>query len=340
MPLAFAVFVMALAAVPLLGTNLVPDLSQGEFAFRVRLPEGTTLESNAEIIERVERRSLADGRFHARLLRRRQLALDRLGPADAGREPGPGQLRPADDARAEDEAAAIERVRGIFALFPNVEAELAHPSVLSVRPPLAVHLFSENLADLEVAAETTADMMWDLPAVQDVATSSEPGNPEITIELDRERADESRRAGRAAVALVAAADRRRDRRAVPREEQRLDIRLRASEAWRDRASEIAALRLPAGQRHGRARVGVRQRVARARAGGDPPHRRRACGTGDGQGGLGRPGPRAGRDEGRAGRAGSAGERRRRAGGSGRRAAGVVRRACAWRWPWRSSWSTW
>ena len=63
LPLAFAGFVMAVAVVPLLGTNLVPDLSQGEFAFRIRLDEGTTLEASAEIVERIERRAIEDGRF-------------------------------------------------------------------------------------------------------------------------------------------------------------------------------------------------------------------------------------------------------------------------------------
>jgi HAE1 family hydrophobic/amphiphilic exporter-1 len=147
-----------------------------------------------------------------------------------------------DGAGAEEESAAIERVRAIFSLFPSAEAELAHPSVLSVRPPLAVHLFSEDLAELDVAAAATARMMWTLPAVEDVATSSEPGNPEIKIELDRERA--------AGLGVQAEPLSRSLRRQVGgeivgqfrEEEQRLDIRLRASEAWRDRASEIAALR--------------------------------------------------------------------------------------------------
>jgi HAE1 family hydrophobic/amphiphilic exporter-1 len=242
LPPAFGVFVMAVAAVPLLGTNLVPDLSQGEFAFRVRLPEGTTLESSAEILGRVERRAVADGRFD------RVFSVVGSWPSTAsGRQTLGENLAQVnfvlpDGARAEDEAAAIDRVREIFAVFPSVEAELAHPSVLSVRPPLAVHLFSEDLADLDTAAGTTADMMWGLPAVQDVATSSEPGNPEITIELDRERAADldvraeplSRSLQRQIGGEIVGEFRE--------EEQRLDIRLRASEAWRDRASEIAALR--------------------------------------------------------------------------------------------------
>ena len=73
LPPAFAAFVLAVLATPLLGTNLVPDLAQGEFAFRVRLPEGSTLESSAETIGRVEDRLIASG--GASLSRRRSLLL-------------------------------------------------------------------------------------------------------------------------------------------------------------------------------------------------------------------------------------------------------------------------
>jgi HAE1 family hydrophobic/amphiphilic exporter-1 len=242
LPAAFAVFVVAVALVPLLGTNLVPDLSQGEFAFRVRTAEGTTLESSADVIERVEGRALADGRFE------RIFSVVGSWPSTAsGRQTLGENLAQVnfvlpDDATAEDEAAAIERMREIFGLFPNVEAELAHPSVLSVRPPLAVHLFGENLAELDQAARAASGMMWELPAVQDVATSSEPGNPEIKIELDRERSAEL---GVRAEPLSRSLQRQIGGEIVGQyreEEQRLDIRLRASEDWRDQASEIAALR--------------------------------------------------------------------------------------------------
>jgi HAE1 family hydrophobic/amphiphilic exporter-1 len=242
LPLAFAGFVMAIAVVPLLGTNLVPDLSQGEFAFRIRLDEGTTLEASAEIVERIERRAIKDGRF-ARVFSvvgnwpstasGRQTAGENLAQINFVLEEGSG---------SEDEAAAIDRVRKIVALFPRVEAELAHPSVLSVRPPLGVHLFSESLEDLDRAAESAVEMMWGLPAVHDVASSSEPGSPEITITLDRERADAL---GIRAEPLSRSLQRQIGGEVVGQfreEEQRLDIRLRASESWRDRASEISALR--------------------------------------------------------------------------------------------------
>ena len=240
--LGFAAFVMAIAAVPLLGTNLVPDLSQGEFSFRIRLPEGTTLESSAETVERVERRCLEDGRFA------RVFSIVGSWPSTASGRQTVGEnlaqinfVLP-EGADAAQEAAAIEYVREVFGLFSRAEAELAHPSVLSVRPPLAVHLFSEDLEELDEAAAAVEEAMWSVEAVQDVATSSEPGSPEITIELDRERSAElavraeplslslQRQIGGEVVGQFREA------------EQRLDIRLRASEAWRDTAGEVESLR--------------------------------------------------------------------------------------------------
>jgi HAE1 family hydrophobic/amphiphilic exporter-1 len=85
-------------------------------------------------------------------------------------------------------------------------------------------------------------MLLSMPAVLDVTTSSEPGNPEIKIELDRERAA---KLGVRAEPLSRSLHRQIGGEIVGQfreQEQRLDIRLRASENWRDRASEISALR--------------------------------------------------------------------------------------------------
>jgi len=63
LPLAFALFVLALLALPLLGTDLVPDLAQGTFSFRMKLSEGTPLNTTSEVLERIEARLVGDGRF-------------------------------------------------------------------------------------------------------------------------------------------------------------------------------------------------------------------------------------------------------------------------------------
>ncbi len=245
---ALVAFALSVAAVPLLGTQLVPDLHQGAFAFRLRLLEGTPIEAAADVVERIEGPLAADPRF-ARVFS----VVGSLPSAASGRQTLGENLAQVDlmlppGARAREEEAAIERVREVLKLFPDVEAELVHPSVLTIKPPVAVQVFADDLADLEAAAASVAKSLAAVPGVEDVATTIEPGSPEIRIEVDRERA--------AALGLQAEEVSRSLRRQIRGEivgqfrerEERIDIRLRASESARDRASEVEALRvrLPGG----------------------------------------------------------------------------------------------
>jgi HAE1 family hydrophobic/amphiphilic exporter-1 len=147
------------------------------------------------------------------------------------------------ESSADDEGAAVDRVRRVIARFPRSEAELVRPAVLSVRPPIAVQIFSDNLIELDLAAEAVRQALEDLPEVRDVASTSEPGSPEILVELDRERA--------AALGVsaedVGSALRTKIRGDVVGEfregEERIDIRLRAGERFRSLASGVQALRI-------------------------------------------------------------------------------------------------
>jgi len=115
--------------------------------------------------------------------------------------------------------------------------------VLSVRPPIAVQIFSDDLLELDRAAVQVRRELESLQEVRDVATTSEPGNPEILVELDRERA--------AALGIsaedVGVALRTKIRGDVVGEfrdgEERIDIRLRAGERFRSLASGVQALRI-------------------------------------------------------------------------------------------------
>jgi len=242
LPLAFALFVLAVAAVPTLGTDLVPDLAQGSFAFRLKLPEGTPLNSTSEILERVESRLVDDPRFARVFSLAGSLPSTASGRNTRGENLAQLNLVLPDGARTDDERAAVERVREVLSLFPDVEAELVHPSVLKVQAPVVVHLFGEHLEDLEIASGLATDALGRLADLRDITTSSEPGNPEITIELDRDRAE---RLG-VRVDPISRSLRRQIRGEVVgqfrEEEERLDIRLRAEEESRNRADSVRDLR--------------------------------------------------------------------------------------------------
>jgi len=245
---AVVVFVASVMVIPRLGTDLVPDLAQGEFAFQLRLPEGTTLEATAETVDRIEDMLVTDPAFAAIFSMVGSLPSAASGRRTMGENLAQINFRMATEADADSEADAVDRVRAVIGRFPRAEAELVRPAVLSVRPPIAVQIFSDNLLELDRASTTVLTALQDLDEVRDVATTSEPGSPEILVELDRERA--------AALGVsaedVGAAMRTKIRGEVVGEfregEERIDIRLRAGERFRSLASGVQALRviLPGG----------------------------------------------------------------------------------------------
>jgi HAE1 family hydrophobic/amphiphilic exporter-1 len=249
LPAALVLFGLSLAALPTLGKNLVPDLSQGEFAFRLRLPEGTPLETTAQVVDRIEAPLLA-GRDGTRAGRFERIfsVIGSLPSSASGRQTLGENLAQInfvlpEGSRAADEAAAVDRVRQVLSLFPTAEAEMARPSVLSMSAPVSVKIFSEDLDQLDRAAARVEKALAHVSGVEDIATTSEPGSPEIEVELDRERAG--------MLGLQAEELGRSLRRQIRGElvgkfreaEQRLDIRLRSSERDRKRASQVASLRI-------------------------------------------------------------------------------------------------
>jgi len=242
LPIAFGLFAISAGAVRLLGTDLVPDLSQGEFAFQLRMTEGTTLESNAEFVRRIEGRLLGDDGFEKIFSVVGSLPSTASGRQTTGENLAQINFVLPVGARAEDEAKAVERVRRVIALFPNVEAELVHPSVLSVQAPVVVKIFSDDLEALEIESAKVVEAVSLVDGIDDITTTSEPGNPEITVALDRERAAALGVDAEAVAASMRAQIRGDVVGQFREEEERLDIRLRSSENWRDRASEVEQLR--------------------------------------------------------------------------------------------------
>ncbi|HVS01400.1 MAG TPA: efflux RND transporter permease subunit [Thermoanaerobaculia bacterium] len=237
---------LSITAMPLLGTRLMPELGQGEFAFQLRLPEGTPLTTTSGAVARIEGLLLDDPRF-ARIVS----TIGSLPSTASGRRTLGENLAQIDfvlppEAPGELQDAAVARVRRVLDHFPRIEAELAHPAVLTVEPAVGVRLLADDLALLDGAAERVQAALAEIPGVTDVTTTSEPGNPEVRVELDRERA--------ATVGLSAADIGNALRRKVAGEvigefregEERIDIRLRSRESFRDQASDIADLRLRLG----------------------------------------------------------------------------------------------
>lgn len=244
LPGVFGLLAMAvIVGVPLLGVNLVPELAQGEFAFRLHLKEGTPLESTSDLVARVEEPLVGDPLFDRVFSVVGSLPSTASGRQTLGENLAQINFVLPDSADAVAEQRAVDRVRDVVSRFASVDAEVVYPSVLSVRPPVEVKIFCEDLDSLDRASSLVADSIEAVTGVHDVGSTSEPGSPEVMVELDRERAS----ALGVQAEMVGRSLRRQIRGEVVgqfrEEEERLDIRLRASEGSRNRASEVEDLRI-------------------------------------------------------------------------------------------------
>ncbi len=183
-----AVLLVTAALVPRLGSELIPQLSQGEFLADLRLAPGTPLEQTD--------RAMAAAQAQAMELENVELSYAVTGtgnrldasPTDAGENTGrlAVTLKPGTD--PDEESQAIETLRGSFDSLAGVQYQFSRPALFSFASPLEVTITGYELDRLRAVAEQVRLGMQASPTFSDIKSTVESGNPEIQIVFDQERA--------------------------------------------------------------------------------------------------------------------------------------------------------
>ncbi|MFB3904390.1 MAG: efflux RND transporter permease subunit [Acidobacteriota bacterium] len=170
-----------------LGAELIPSLTQGEFAFEVKLPEGKALSQTDRTLQALEKRvatypdvktvfSSVGGST------RNQFATNTF-------EENYGQLyivmKNRTDKAAEERV--VNRIREELAAFPEVTYTFSRPTLFSFKTPVEVEVYAFDLDDMRAAAERIAAGMAGIPGLRDIKTTTQLGNPEIHVVFDRDR---------------------------------------------------------------------------------------------------------------------------------------------------------
>ncbi len=186
---AVAVFVLTMALIlPRLGTELIPQMSQGEFNVDLRLPPGTPLEQTDRSVQAAQRASDALGNVAlAYSVAGTGNRLD-ANPVDAGENTGRLSITLQAGAGREDEEKAMAGMRRDLEQMPGLQYRFSRPALFSMATPLEVVVSGYDLDRLGVAAEAVRQAMLKDGRFADVKTTVEAGNPEIQIVFDQERA--------------------------------------------------------------------------------------------------------------------------------------------------------
>ncbi|MBS7455988.1 efflux RND transporter permease subunit [Coralloluteibacterium stylophorae] len=185
---AAAVFVAAMALVPLLGLDLIPQLAQDRFEMTVKLPAGTRLEETDALMRAVQARHAEDPGIHALYgVSGSGTRLD-ASPTESGDNIGKLSVVLARGAPGDTEETETERLRATMAGYPQAEVKFGRPELFSFSKPLEIELRGRDLDALQVAGQRLAAMLGENDRFADVESSVQDGFPEIQIRFDQDRA--------------------------------------------------------------------------------------------------------------------------------------------------------
>ncbi|PIV82164.1 multidrug ABC transporter [bacterium CG17_big_fil_post_rev_8_21_14_2_50_64_8] len=242
--IAFLLFVGSLLGARTLDTELIPQLAEGEFFFEVAMPEGTSLAGTDRMIQKMEEAAGSDP------------AIDRYYSTVGSRQVSGGATL---NAKAEnlgqmnivlknrgsgEETAVADRLRASFIDLPDLEALFGQPAYFSMKTPVEVIVFGE---DLDLLRSYSLQVVRDLETIDglvDVRSSLEAGNPELQVVFDRERL--------ASLGLdmgvLSETLRNRVQGVVPtrfkEQDRQIDIRVRNREEARSSVADVRNLVLP------------------------------------------------------------------------------------------------
>jgi HAE1 family hydrophobic/amphiphilic exporter-1 len=188
MVLALALFAAAIARIPRLGVDLLPEIHQGEFTAHVGLGVGSPLESTDEVLSELDRdvRELPGVAVTALTV---GVEKDTLTREVEGKHTARLTVRLSAEAAAAGREPALEdEVRALLAAHPAIlSVDITRPTPFALDAPVTVEVLGRDLAKLEEVGGEVFARVAAVPGVSDVRTSVRPGHPEARVVFDRDK---------------------------------------------------------------------------------------------------------------------------------------------------------
>ncbi|MEO6155853.1 MAG: efflux RND transporter permease subunit [Thermomonas sp.] len=178
-------FALALLAIPLLGTDLIPQFAQDRFEMTAKMPPGTPLVQTDTVMRAVQAAHAKDAGVRVMYgVSGTGTRLD-ASPTESGENIGKLSVVMTDN---DAEAALTETLRKTMQTYPAAQVDFARPELFSLSPPLEIEVEGNDLESLRAAGGRLAKMLRANDHYADVKSTVEQGFPEIQIVFDQERA--------------------------------------------------------------------------------------------------------------------------------------------------------
>ena len=185
---ATVMFLLSLLLIPVLGVNLIPSFSQGEFSFSVSLPEGTPLASTDRFLEAAQTVLAGDSRVDSYSSIAGGAGLSFANTGTEGENAGRMMVRMKSGSTTKDEEAVAAKIRArLESMGGSAKFKFERPSYFTVRTPIEVEIYGDSLEEVKKASDQILTRMQRLDGLTDVKSSMEFGNPELQVKFNREQ---------------------------------------------------------------------------------------------------------------------------------------------------------
>lgn len=171
---------------PRLGSDLIPQVHQGEFNLDISLPIGTPIERTGEIAERIDTK-VRDQASVARTAITVGAEEGASTSSDVGEHTARITVRMAEGSDAEAEMALIDQIRAEFRSVPEMKLEVSYPALFSFKSPIEVEVRGHDLATLKRLSREAEDVLSTVPGLVDIRSMLQSGHPEIQVVYQRDR---------------------------------------------------------------------------------------------------------------------------------------------------------
>src|SRR5690606_16091208 len=244
--IAAVAFVAALAIVPTLGTDLIPQLAQDRFEMTVRLPPGTPLRETDRIVREVQAKHAGDEGVEVMFgFSGTGTRLD-ANPTESGENVGKLSVVMQDGGSRALEAELTARLRETMRAYPRAQVDFSRPALFSFSTPLEIELHGHDLDSLSEAGKKMAAMLRANANYTDVKSTVEQGAPEIQVRFDQERAGALGLTTRDIADAVVRSVRGEVATRYNFRDRKIDVLVRAQEDQRDSVEQIRNLVINAG----------------------------------------------------------------------------------------------
>ncbi len=180
-------FVLSLGGFGLVGTELIPEISQGEFFIDIKMQIGTPVEETDRTVNTIA--TQIQSLEHIASVYAVAGTAAQMGFSSTEERENLGQIHVqlTPGIVGDTETQVMEKIRARLANFPGMEYKFSRPTLFSFSTPVEVEVRGYNLQELErLSLQLTQDMRK-ITGLRDVKASTEGGNPEVQIVFNRKR---------------------------------------------------------------------------------------------------------------------------------------------------------